>query len=206
MFSKPKTCFYLTFNKINIINSECSICYEEVENNNILQTNCNHTYCIPCFKKYLTIKSETNLINVSCPYCRQKIHCLSLNNEEEIRSIKNEFCNIYNYLNIFDPVSVYVYNDIYNIMTTGDLDLNDDIPDIIVIYPIILYILLFMHICFTLSIDNNIINILNKLILVISVWLLFYKVTTYYNLVNIINFYFISWIFLCLVGIYTIIY
>jgi uncharacterized protein YbaR (Trm112 family) len=205
MFSKPKACFNLTFKKINMINSECSICYDDVEKNNIIKTNCNHTYCISCFKQYLSVKSESWINTVSCPYCRQHIHCLSLNNEEEIQFMKNEFCNITKYANIFEPISVYVHNDIYNIATIGDFDLHD-IPEVIVIYPIILYILLFMHVCFTLSIDSTIINILNKLIIVISLWVLFYKITTLYNVVNIVNYCFISWIVLCLVGIYTIIY
>ena len=38
--------------------SECFICYDEIENDNKIKTECNHIYCIPCFKKYLTEKKK----------------------------------------------------------------------------------------------------------------------------------------------------
>jgi hypothetical protein len=46
----------------------CPICYDAPCN---IQTNCNHTYCEPCIKKYLQKLYE-------CPYCRAKITNLTL--------------------------------------------------------------------------------------------------------------------------------
>jgi hypothetical protein len=211
MFSKPKACFNLTFKKINMINSECSICYDDVEKNNLIKTNCNHTYCISCFKQYLSIKSNDTFVNnISCPYCRQHIHCLSLNDEEEIKFIKNEYCNIYKYFNIFEPVSVYEYHDIYNIVTIGDFELHD-IPEAIVVYPIVVYILLFSYVCFSyiclkITLDIYVIDLLIKLAIIARLWYLLYQIISFYYLVKIEHYCFITWLGLGFVGIYTIIY
>jgi hypothetical protein len=201
MSSKSKVCFNLRFKKVNIIKSDCSICYEEVENTNIIQTNCNHTYCISCFKKYLTIKSETFHNKITCPYCRQHIHCISLNNDDELQSIKNEFCNIYKYMNIFEPVSVYVYQDIYNVVFTGEFNLHEDVPDIIIVYPIVVYTLLFIYMCVTLDY-----LIMIKFAIIAKLWYLFYKILSFYNIIDIEHYCLISLIALCFFGIYTIIY
>ena len=44
---------------------ECSICYELL-NNEIIKTNCNHTFHKECLNKWLKIRQ-------TCPYCNQKL-------------------------------------------------------------------------------------------------------------------------------------
>lgn len=45
--------------------SSCCICMENKKLN--VQLNCNHTFCKPCIKKWLTEKSNT------CPTCRTEV-------------------------------------------------------------------------------------------------------------------------------------
>jgi len=183
MFSKPKNMFCISLKTCDFSGiSECFICYDEIENDNKIKTDCNHIYCIPCFKKYLTIKINNNL---SCPYCRQSIDSISLNNEEEKQLIMNEFCIInkgYNsYINNLYPTSIYVYHDRYNIniinfisyIYTSDIGLHEDIPDNI-IYPLVIYTLIFIYIYYTIKIDYIIIGFILRL------WYLFYQILSLY--------------------------
>ena len=208
MFFKPKNAFHLLF-KINDSSciSECSICYDEIEKNNEIKTECNHIYCIPCFKKYLIVKRDNN-DKLLCPYCRQSIDSISLNNEEEKQLIMNELSitNAFHkidFRNSFYSSSIYVYHDIYNIVTIGDINLYEDVPDMIIIYPVVVYILLFIYTCVTLSINYNIII---NIAIIISLWCLFYQISSLYHVINMENYCFISWVFLCMYCIYKIIY
>jgi hypothetical protein len=209
MFFKPTNAFHLSF-KINNSSciSECSICYDEIEKNNEIKTDCNHIYCIPCFKKYLIVKRDNN-DKLLCPYCRQAVDSISLNNEEEKQRITNELSitNTFHFIdeirNSFYPSSIYAYHDIYNIVTIGDINLYEDIPDILIIYPFVVCILLLIYICFTLSIDYII--IINIAIIVRS-WYLFYQIASLYQVINMENYCFISWVLLCTYCIYKIIY
>jgi hypothetical protein len=49
---------------------ECSICYTSIYDYNRLTTNCNHLFCIECFKQY-TVEKDIQIL--SCPMCRQEI-------------------------------------------------------------------------------------------------------------------------------------
>ena len=42
---------------------KCTVCYEILDINNIVNTQCNHKYCWECFFKWIKT-------NPSCPYCR----------------------------------------------------------------------------------------------------------------------------------------
>jgi hypothetical protein len=185
--------------------SECFICYDEIKNDNKIKTECNHIYCIPCFKKYLTVKKKNNN-NLSCPYCRQSVDSISLNNEKEKQLIINEFCIInegYNiYINSLYPTSIYVFHNLYNINIISDIGLHEDIPDIIIIYPFAIYTLIFMYICYTIKIDYIILIIIG---IIVGLWYLFYQILSLYNL-NTQNYYFASWVLLCSYCIYEIIY
>lgn len=210
MFSNPKNQFNFSIktNKSFCELSECSICYDEINKNNKIITDCNHIYCICCFKKYLLTKSENNIYNNSlqCPYCRQKIKYISLNNEEESEFIINEYCSINKNFNLLDPVSIYIYNDLYHIATTGDIYLEGEIDleggnDIIVIYPVVVSIILFIYACFIISIENDIIKkLINFLIMVLGTWHILYTVASRFNNINIIECYLIGWFSLVIMG------
>jgi len=51
-------------------NSECPICYENIEENDTTITNCNHKYCTECVKRLIT---ETTPHRHPCPLCRTEI-------------------------------------------------------------------------------------------------------------------------------------
>jgi len=215
MFFNNKVRFNLLFkthDDSSFESTECSICYDEIEKNNIIKTDCNHIYCIPCFKTYIFIKSKNiNTDKIQCPYCRQHVKMISLDNEEEQQFIMNEYCSCKSF-NIFEPSSVYVYTDLYYIATTGDIYLEGDFNtdtrnDIIVIYPIIVSIILFIYACIIISIDNNIIKQLIKFLgIVLGTWYLFYSLLKRFYEISMIECYFMGWVSLCIFGTILIIY
>jgi hypothetical protein len=210
MFSYPKKQFHLNFKKYISEKSECSICYDEVENNNIIQTDCNHHYCIPCFKKYLSIKKENNT-NLTCPYCRQHIKSVSLNNQEETQHIIDDFCTEHNTFTLFYPITIDIYNDLYTngmfdlygnpISTNDNNELNDLI--VIVIYPIVSSVLLFIYMCFMISIDKRLIYFL---VIVLGLWYILYTLLNKFYHLNVAECYFIGWFSLIAVGTSIIVY
>ena len=56
----------------NVDSIECSICYETKNTTEIVQLNCNHSFCKCCTKQVVETKP-------SCPYCRTKIDKISFN-------------------------------------------------------------------------------------------------------------------------------
>jgi hypothetical protein len=50
---------------------ECSICFEDFKEIDLIKTGCNHTFCKTCFEK--TIEYILPYKNLSCPLCRQNI-------------------------------------------------------------------------------------------------------------------------------------
>ena len=65
---------------------ECSICYCSMNDDNQLLTECNHRFCILCFKQYIISKKTQQ---ISCPMCRQKLNSVTILNEQEIKEIKD---------------------------------------------------------------------------------------------------------------------
>mgnify|MGYP001163703342 CR=1 FL=1 len=51
-------------------NNMCSICFETPKFNELLKTNCNHHFCIPCYEKWYKVSMSSRSQKVSCPYCR----------------------------------------------------------------------------------------------------------------------------------------
>jgi len=216
MYSYSKKHFHLNFKKNISEKSECSICYDEVENNNIIQTDCNHHYCIPCFKKYLSIKKENNT-NLTCPYCRHVINSVSLNNPEETQCIINEFCTEHNTFTLFHSITMEHYSDLFNVYINGTFDLygnpistneNNELNDMIVIYPIVATIILFIYACFMISIDKDDIvkRLIHFVVIVLGLWYILYTLLAkIYNL-NDIECYFIGWVSLIIVETFIIVY
>lgn len=79
------------FFKNNHINKICPICYENLDKNNIIITNCNHYYCFGCLYTYMKSITATNYINNKCCCCRTKIIGLKYHNESEFDKIKKTF-------------------------------------------------------------------------------------------------------------------
>ena len=69
---------------------ECSICYCSLNRENIVITNCNHIYCVSCFKQYMITKSNDNTRDINCPMCRQPVSRISLSasNKDKFQQIK----------------------------------------------------------------------------------------------------------------------
>ena len=85
-----KNCEYET---IPAEEPECSICYCSLNTENIVITNCNHIYCISCFKQYMITKYNDNTRDITCPMCRQQLSRISLSasNKNDFQQIR--FCN-----------------------------------------------------------------------------------------------------------------
>ena len=94
---------HLNINKtsVNSTNVECSICLENKNNNSSLITSCNHVFCISCFKKYMISIQEQNL---KCPYCRQIIIHINLQNQEEINILRKTFCKTTQTIEFMEPI------------------------------------------------------------------------------------------------------
>jgi hypothetical protein len=75
----------LSFNKSE---EECSICYTGLNLDNIVETQCNHIYCVNCFIQYIQSKPLTE-INIKCPFCRQIIQKVMVDD------VENGFCHFH---------------------------------------------------------------------------------------------------------------
>ena len=59
---------------MHIENTECPICYNIIEDNNLCITNCDHYFCLECLNEWIKI-------NNNCPTCRGEIISYKNNNE-----------------------------------------------------------------------------------------------------------------------------
>lgn len=57
------------------MNIECPICFNNISNQELCTTSCNHSYCYDCLKKWLDKNKKT------CPNCRKEIDYFKYNNE-----------------------------------------------------------------------------------------------------------------------------
>ena len=74
--------------------NECSICYDEMNTDELCETNCGHLFCCECIMKCVVIVQKRNIHRsfnseemVSCPYCRSNISKLHGN-----------ICNLFTHL------------------------------------------------------------------------------------------------------------
>ena len=51
--------------------NNCSICFEDIKQDNICLTNCKHMFCVDCIQTYH--KTLHNKTQMSCPMCRTSI-------------------------------------------------------------------------------------------------------------------------------------
>jgi len=157
---------------------------------------------------------------LDCAYCRQSIDCISLNNEEEKENIIKEFCTTHKKFSLFDPITIEIYNDLYNVYTNVTIDLygniinennenneNNELNELIVIYPIIATIILFIYACFMISIDKDIVKrLIHFLVIVFGIWYVLYSLMKRFHNLNVAECYFIGWISLIIVGTLFILY
>ena len=57
----------------NIHITNCSICLEKINNNNISYINCNHTFHSTCINKWIET-NQKNGLEINCPNCRELIN------------------------------------------------------------------------------------------------------------------------------------
>ena len=72
---------------------DCPICYETVENANVISTNCGHGFCQPCLTKCLSMaqKAKTKK-HPCCAMCRAPTTKLVFNSQEICQAITEQFC------------------------------------------------------------------------------------------------------------------
>ncbi len=57
--------------------SECVICYHKLNDNNIIRTNCKHSFCIECLYQWFETQKITSNKQPLCPLCRCQINSLT---------------------------------------------------------------------------------------------------------------------------------
>ena len=63
------------------VDRTCTICMDELEFKNIINTNCNHTYCLECVSGYAnSIKHKT--CQPTCPMCRGRLEQFNTHSDE----------------------------------------------------------------------------------------------------------------------------
>ena len=153
-------------NKEIDITIECSICYSIIDNDNLLLTECNHTFCIQCFKQYIISKKIQQIL---CPMCRQNVNNVTILNEPEIEGIQyllhqrrlilmesfqrnfilfhlSELIdNIINFNEVIREEDIAEYDDINSVLFTGCIQL---IMQIILFICLVLkiFIIVYSHI------------------------------------------------------------
>ena len=67
--------------------SECNICYEPIEEKDMIKLNCDHQFCKNCIKQ--TLKKCSPNCSPSCAMCRSKIICMTINDNNIINDLKD---------------------------------------------------------------------------------------------------------------------
>jgi flagellar biosynthesis GTPase FlhF len=62
---------------ININENICTICLDNLKENNYVKTNCNHTFCLSCLLQHLKF-------NNTCPCCRSSIESIRKNDSKQL--------------------------------------------------------------------------------------------------------------------------
>lgn len=75
-------------NELNIIDDECSICYNKVEKQNAVQLGCQHQFCVDCICSYF----KTNITMPSCALCREPIVNINVTNNDVYNSVSS-YCS-----------------------------------------------------------------------------------------------------------------
>ena len=68
--------------------SECPVCYEEVHENEMVSTGCNHKYCSTCIEKCIET-SYNQYSSLSCPLCRSLCSLIETYNEKTFTDLSN---------------------------------------------------------------------------------------------------------------------
>lgn len=72
-------------------NDSCPICYE---NPSTIETNCHHSFCSPCVKKYFKSfnKKGDDTCIPGCPMCRTKIETLTIPDSQVFNEFQSVYC------------------------------------------------------------------------------------------------------------------
>lgn len=89
-------------NKKQKIYEMCPICLENMKDNNLVITECNHKFCFTCLMKSCENKNE-------CPLCRSQIN-----------HIKIKKLPIFRNVDLFDNICDSIGNPIYNLFSLID--------------------------------------------------------------------------------------
>jgi hypothetical protein len=68
--------------------NECPVCYEEVHENEMVSTGCNHKYCSTCIEKCIET-SYNQYSSLSCPLCRSLCSLIETYNEKTFTDLSN---------------------------------------------------------------------------------------------------------------------
>ena len=66
--SKKKRISKIFVSSNTVQNNMCSICFETPKFSDLLKTNCNHHFCIPCYEKWYKVSMSSRSQKLSCPY------------------------------------------------------------------------------------------------------------------------------------------
>jgi len=181
MLKTPKSKFLLKIKEEddNCYLNECSICYDELNNNNKINTSCNHKFCVMCIKDFMITLSEKKFAKLNCPCCRQQITTISLLNKDEIQLLKEKFCKPNKRADFFEPIpSFLIYNDSVNysyyfhVNIDEDFEMNEENRSTVLI---LFYFINYLGVCYLLSNTFNI-NLLLTITYVTLYVIVIYKI------------------------------
>jgi hypothetical protein len=91
------------FNGLSTQNKDCGICFEDIDINKIVTTDCNHTFCNKCFFNWIRINSN-------CPTCRKEFISQSKSKEiQEQRRILDDLVFRQNQIREFIRIGILKY-------------------------------------------------------------------------------------------------
>jgi len=138
----------------------------------------------------MKLNVEMNKKQIQCPYCRTNIDVFFLNNDEETNMLNKNYCSVI-------KIEHIRYHDYLNIFLTGeldDLDNENQINDILMVYLCCITTILLIYLTFIISVKNDIIKDILIYILIWSIiWFILYSIIIKCHEITCIGIAYISW-------------
>jgi hypothetical protein len=72
---------------------DCPLCFDSVHANDVLVTNCNHSFCVICVKRFATVNKDKTK-KPDCPMCRTDITEFKVGNQQVYNDIQEHILNL----------------------------------------------------------------------------------------------------------------
>jgi hypothetical protein len=72
---------------------DCPLCFDSVPVTDVLNTNCNHSFCVTCVKGFATVNKDKTK-KPDCPMCRTDITEFKVGNQQVFADIQNHILKL----------------------------------------------------------------------------------------------------------------